>query len=40
MKGIKGIVSMFVAFILTVFPIYTNAVYRCNDCDEEFKLKK
>lgn len=40
MKGIKGIVSMFVAFILTVFPIYTNSVYRCNDCDEEFKLQK
>ena len=39
MKGIMGIVSMFIAFMLTVFPIYTNYVYRCNDCDEEFKLK-
>ena len=39
MKGIRGVVSMFIAFILTVFPIYTNYVYRCNDCYEEFKLK-
>ena len=37
MKGISGILSAILAFILSIFPIYFKTVYRCKDCNFEFK---
>jgi DNA-directed RNA polymerase subunit RPC12/RpoP len=37
MKGVKGVISTVVSFVLTVFPIYVNTVYRCKNCETEFK---
>ncbi|MES2800286.1 MAG: DUF2007 domain-containing protein [Bacteroidota bacterium] len=37
MKGVYGIFSAIVSFLLAVFPIYYKSVYRCKKCDTEFK---
>jgi DNA-directed RNA polymerase subunit RPC12/RpoP len=37
MKGAKAIFSWIAALILMVLPIYYESVYRCKDCDIEFK---
>ncbi|WP_026904851.1 DUF2007 domain-containing protein [Pedobacter glucosidilyticus] len=37
MKDTKGIIAAFVSFIFMVLPIYYKTVYKCKDCDTEFK---
>ena len=37
MKGVKGILSAIVSFLFLVFPIYYKTVYKCKNCDKEFK---
>lgn len=37
MKGVKGIFSIIISFLLVVFPIYFNTVYKCKKCGHEFK---
>ncbi|WP_432672648.1 DUF2007 domain-containing protein [Flavobacterium sp. SM2513] len=37
MKGTKGILSMVVMFFFVVFPFYYKNVYKCKNCDTEFK---
>ena len=37
MKGLKGILSAAVSFLLLVFPIYYKTVYKCKQCGTEFK---
>jgi DNA-directed RNA polymerase subunit RPC12/RpoP len=37
MKSSKGIISAIVSFLLMIFPIYFDTVYKCKDCDYEFK---
>ena len=39
-KGIRGIVAMFTAFLLTVFPFGLKFVWRCNQCGTEFTTRK
>ncbi|MDX2359613.1 MAG: DUF2007 domain-containing protein [Crocinitomicaceae bacterium] len=39
MKGIKGFLSAVVSFLLMVFPIYYSSVFKCRDCDTEFRPK-
>ena len=39
MKGLRGILSIFVSFFFLIFPIYANPVYKCNMCGAEFKTK-
>lgn len=36
MKGVKGMLSIIIALLFTVFPIYYKAVNKCKDCDAEF----
>ena len=36
-KGVKGILSLIVTFLFTIFPIYFKTVHRCKKCDIEFK---
>lgn len=40
MKGVKGFFSMLSSFFLMVFPIYYKSVYRCKNCQTEFKAKR
>ncbi|WP_298426586.1 DUF2007 domain-containing protein [uncultured Kordia sp.] len=40
MKGIKGVLSIIVSFVLLVFPIYQKSVFKCKDCDTEFTYKR
>lgn len=37
MKGIKGILSVIISFLLIVFPIYFKTVKKCKACGYEFK---
>ena len=37
MKGIRGIISAIVSFVLMVLPVYHDSVYRCRNCETEFK---
>ena len=37
MKGLKGILSAITSFILMVVPVYHNPVFKCRNCEEEFK---
>ncbi|RYM33817.1 DUF2007 domain-containing protein [Brumimicrobium glaciale] len=37
MKGIFGLISAIISFILSIFPIYFKSVYKCKACDFEFK---
>lgn len=37
MKGWKGILSTIISFVLVVFPIHINTVYRCKECGCEFR---
>ena len=37
MKGIKGILSVIISFLLIVFPIYFKTVKKCKECGYEFK---
>ncbi len=39
-KGLKGILSLLLTFLLAVFPIYFKSVYGCKDCGTEFRFKK
>lgn len=36
-KSVAGIISAFISFALSIFPIYFKTVYRCKDCGTEFK---
>lgn len=37
MKGIKGILTAIVSFLLAVFPFYYKTVYKCKNCGAEFR---
>lgn len=37
MKGLKGVLSIILSFLLMIFPIYHKAVYKCKDCNTEFE---
>lgn len=37
MKGVKGISSAILSFLMMVFPIYYKTVYKCKSCGTEFK---
>ena len=39
LSNFKNILAMFTAFVFSVFPIYRNTVFRCNQCATEFKTK-
>lgn len=39
MKGFIGFISAISSFLFAVFPIYFNSVYKCKECDFEFKVK-
>lgn len=39
MKGAKGILSAISSFFFAVFPIYYKSVYKCKQCNTEFKAK-
>lgn len=36
MKDAKGVLSAIISFLLLVFPIYFDTVYKCKKCDHEF----
>lgn len=38
MKGVRGVLSALTSFLLAVFPIYYREVYRCKQCETEFKV--
>ena len=40
MKGIGGILSAILAFVLTVLPLYFKSVYKCKDCGNEFQMNR
>lgn len=37
MKGMKGILSLFISLLFMVFPIYVKRTYKCEKCGNEFK---
>lgn len=37
MKGSTGFLSTIISFLFMVFPIYYKTVYKCKDCDTEFR---
>lgn len=37
MKGIKGVLTAIVSFLLAVFPFYYKTVYKCKNCGAEFR---
>jgi len=37
MKGLRGVLSIIITFLFGVYPIYFKTVYKCKDCDTEFK---
>ncbi|MFC6099028.1 putative signal transducing protein [Olivibacter domesticus] len=38
MKGTKGMFSAVISFLMGVFPIYYKNVYKCKNCEKEFKV--
>lgn len=38
MKGLSGILSFIVSFLMMIYPFHYKVVYKCNDCDNEFKI--
>lgn len=40
MKDPKGVIAVIVAFLFSVFPLYSKSVYKCKECDTEFESKK
>jgi len=40
MKGTAGIISAITSFVFSAFPIYFKSVYKCKNCDHEFKIGK
>lgn len=40
MKGVMGVVSAIVSFLLSVYPIYMKTVYRCKECGTEFNKER
>jgi Putative prokaryotic signal transducing protein len=38
MKGTWGFLSAIVSFFFMVFPIYYKTLYKCKECDTEFKI--
>jgi DNA-directed RNA polymerase subunit RPC12/RpoP len=40
MKGTKGFLSAIVSFLLMIFPIYVKVVYKCKNCEHEFRPDK
>lgn len=39
-KSPQGIFASIVSLLLMVYPIYYKSVYKCRDCDTEFKWRK
>lgn len=37
MKGLKGVMSGIVAFLLMIYPFYLKTMYKCKSCNTEFK---
>jgi hypothetical protein len=37
MKGTMGVISAITSFLIMVFPIYFQTVYKCKKCGNEFK---
>ncbi|GAA0194794.1 hypothetical protein GCM10009122_58580 [Fulvivirga kasyanovii] len=40
MKGLKGVFTAIVSFLLFVFPFYYKSVYKCRQCNAEFRPAK
>lgn len=38
-KNVGGVISAIFSFLLTIFPVYSKAVYRCTECGHEFDQK-
>lgn len=38
MKGTKGLFSAVISFLMGVFPVYYKNVYKCKNCENEFKV--
>lgn len=36
-RGIKGVLGMILSFVLFVYPVYYKSVYRCKNCETEFR---
>lgn len=36
-QDLKGLISALFSLVLTIFPIYLSKVYRCKECNTEFK---
>ncbi len=36
-KGLAGIVSIAISFLMMIYPVHLNTVKRCKDCGTEFK---
>ena len=36
-KNPKGAIAIIVAFLFSVFPLYTKSVYKCKECGTEFE---
>ena len=39
MKDPKGVIAFIVAFMFSVFPLYSKSVYKCKECNTEFESK-
>jgi DNA-directed RNA polymerase subunit RPC12/RpoP len=39
-KGTKGFLSAIVSFLFMVLPLYYKTVYRCKECETEFKTQE
>ncbi len=39
MKGVKGIISTIITFLFMAYPLYYKSVYKCKECNTEFKRK-
>ena len=39
-KGVSGILSLTITFLLMVYPIYYKTVFKCKDCSNEFVIKR
>lgn len=37
MKGLKGFLSMIIMFAFVIYPIYYKNMYKCKNCNHEFK---
>ncbi|WP_417264684.1 DUF2007 domain-containing protein [Brumimicrobium sp.] len=40
MKGFFGFMSAIISLLLAVFPLHFKSVYKCKECDFEFKVEK